>query len=149
IDNPDISIEELLEVVPGPDFPTGGVICGRQGIIDGYTTGRGKVILRARADIREEGSRTQIVISEVPFQVTRNRLSEEIGHLLKEDCIKGIAVFKDEPSQRQGEPVRLVVYLKRDVDPHLILNQLYEYTSMQKTVSIILLALVDGRPRTL
>jgi DNA gyrase subunit A len=149
IDNPDITVEELMEVVPGPDFPTGGVICGRQGIIDGYTTGRGKVILRARADIREEGSKTQIVITEVPFQVTRNRLAEEIGELVKEERIKGVSAVRDESSQRSGEPVRLVLDIKRDADPHLVLNQLYQYTSLQKTASIILLALVDGRPRTL
>ncbi|HXG13148.1 MAG TPA: DNA gyrase subunit A [Gemmataceae bacterium] len=149
IEDPDVTLEELMEIIPGPDYPTGGVICGRQGIIDGYTTGRGKVILRARADIREEGNRTQIVITEVPFQVTRNRLAEEIGNLVKEERIKGVAAVRDESSQRSGEPVRLVLDIKRDADPHLILNQLYQYTPLQKTASIILLALVDGRPRTL
>ena len=138
-----------MEKLPGPDFPTGGVICGRQGILDGYTTGRGKVTLRARADIREESGRTQIVISEVPYQVTRNGLHEKIGDLVREERIRGVADVKDESSARTGEPVRLVVYVKRDADPHLILNQLYQFSPLQKTVSIILLALVDGRPRTL
>jgi DNA gyrase subunit A len=149
IDNPDATLEELMEIIPGPDFPTGGIICGRQGIIDGYRTGRGKITLRARADIREEGTRTQIVISEVPFQVTRNALHEKIGELVKEERIKGVSDVKDESSARSGEPVRLVVYLKRDADPQLILNQLYQFSPLQRTVSIILLALVDARPRTL
>jgi DNA gyrase subunit A len=149
INNPDITIDELMQVLPGPDFPTGGVICGRQGILDGYHTGRGKVTLRARADIREEGSRTQIVISEVPFQVTRNGLAEKIGDLIKDERIKGVAAMRDESSARGGEPVRLVLDIKRDADPQLVLNQLYQFSPLQKTVSIILLALVDGRPRTL
>ncbi|HEV3263164.1 MAG TPA: DNA gyrase subunit A, partial [Gemmataceae bacterium] len=149
IDEPEVGIDQLMEIVPGPDFPTGGIICGRQGIVDGYHTGRGKVTLRARADIREEGSRSQIVISEVPFQQTRNRLAEAIGDLIKDERIKGISSVRDESSARGGEPVRLVVEVKRDADPHLILNQLYQFSPLQKTVSLILLALVDGRPRTL
>jgi DNA gyrase subunit A len=149
IDEPDVSLSELIEVIPGPDFPTGGIICGRQGIIDGYSTGRGKITLRARAEIREEDNKTQIIIREVPFQQTRNRLHEAIGDLVKEERVKGIADVRDESSARVGEPVRLVVYLKRGEDPQLILNQLYQFSPLQKTVSIIMLALVDGRPRTL
>jgi DNA gyrase subunit A len=149
IDEPDVSIEQLMTIVPGPDFPTGGIICGRQGIVDGYTTGRGKVTLRARADIREEGSRTQVIITEVPFQQTRNRLAEAIGELIKDERIKGVSAVRDESSARGGEPVRLVIDVKRDADPQLILNQLYQFSPLQKTLSIILLALVDGRPRTL
>jgi DNA gyrase subunit A len=149
IDDPDVGISELIELIPGPDFPTGGIILGRQGILDGYTTGRGKVTLRARADIREEDNRTQIIISEVPFQQTRNRLHEAIGELVRNERIKGVSDIRDESSARSGEPVRLVVYVKRDADPHLVLNQLYQFSPLQKTVSIILLALVDGRPRTL
>jgi DNA gyrase subunit A len=149
IEDPNVTIDQLMELIPGPDFPTGGIICGRQGIRDGYTTGRGKVSLRARADIREEGSRTQIVISEVPFQQTRNRLAEVIGELIKEERIKGVSTMRDESSARSGEPVRLVLDIKREADPQLVLNQLYQYSPLQKTVSIILLALVDGRPRTL
>src|SRR5262249_14639774 len=148
-DEPAATIEQLMEIIPGPDFPTGGIICGRQGILDGYRTGRGKVTLRARADIREEGSRAQIIITEVPYQQTRNRLAEQIGELAKEDRVHGIAGMRDESSARGGEPVRLVIDVKRDADPHLILNQLYQFSPLQKTVSIILLALVDGRPRTL
>jgi DNA gyrase subunit A len=149
IDSPEVTLEQIMDVVPGPDFPTGGIICGRQGILDGYRTGRGKITLRARADIREESGKTQIVISEVPYQQTRNRLHEAIGELVKEERIKGVADVKDESSARSGEPVRLVVYVKRDADPQLILNQLYQFSPLQKTVSIILLALVDGRPRVL
>ena len=149
IDNPDLSLSELMAIIPGPDFPTGGIICGRQGILDGYTTGRGKITLRARADIREEGKNPTIVITEVPYQQTRNRLAEAIGELVKNERITGISDIRDESSERKGEPVRLVVYLKRGVDPNLILNQLYQLSPLEKTASIILLALVDGQPRTL
>jgi DNA gyrase subunit A len=149
IDDPELSLGELMEIIPAPDFPTGGIIHGQQGLYEGYRTGRGRISLRARATIVTEGNRSQIVIHEVPYQQTRNRLHEAIGELVKDERIKGIADVKDESSARQGEPVRLVVYLKRDADPELILNQLYQFSPLQKTVSIILLALVDGRPRTL
>jgi DNA gyrase subunit A len=149
IEDPDATVEQLMELIPGPDFPTGGIIRGRQGILDGYRTGRGKITLRARAIIKEEGSKSQIIITEVPYQQTRERLAKSIGELIKEERIKGVSEIKDESSARTGEPVRLVVYLKRDAEPELVLNQLYEYSPLQKTVSIILLALVDGRPRTL
>jgi DNA gyrase subunit A len=155
IDNPEATLEQLMAErdgipgIQGPDFPTGGIICGRHGIFEGYRTGRGKVTLRARAVINEEGSRNQIIVTEVPFQQTRNRLAEAIGDLVKDERIKGISAIRDESSARGGEPVRLVIDLKRDADPQLVLNQLYEYSPLQRTVSIILLALVDGRPRTL
>ncbi|HTU19192.1 MAG TPA: DNA gyrase subunit A, partial [Gemmataceae bacterium] len=149
IDEPEATLPDLLEIIPGPDFPTGGIICGRQGILDGYATGRGKITLRARADIREENGQTQIIITEVPYQQTRNRLAAAIGEMVKDEKIKGIKDVRDESSARNGEPVRLVVYLKRDADPNLILNQLYQYSPLEKTVSIILLALVDGRPEVL
>jgi DNA gyrase subunit A len=149
IDNPDINLLELIEAIPGPDFPTGGIIRGRQGIIDGYIHGRGKVTLRARADIVEEGRTSQIIIREVPYQVTRNSLAEKIGELVKDERIKGIRSIRDESSARNGEPVRLVIDLKQDADANLVLNQLYEYSPLEGTVSIIMLALVYGRPRTL
>jgi DNA gyrase subunit A len=149
IDEPETTVEQLIELIPGPDFPTGGIICGRTGIYDGYRTGRGKVTLRARASINEEGNRTQIIIHEVPYQQTRNRLAAQIGELVKDERIKGISAMRDESSARSGEPVRLVIDLKRDADPEFVLNQLYQYSPLQKTVSIILLALVDARPRTL
>jgi DNA gyrase subunit A len=149
IDQPDVTIDELIELIPGPDFPTGGIICGRQGILDGYRTGRGKITLRARAEIKEEKNRSQIIIQEVPFQQTRNRLMEIMGELVKEERIKGISAIRDESSARLGEPVRIAIDIKRDADPELVLNQLYQFSPLQKTTSIILLALVDARPRTL
>ncbi len=156
IDRPEITLPELMERksdddcgIQGPDFPTGGIICGQQGIADGYLYGRGKITLRARAEVLDDESPAQIVITEVPFQQTRNRLAEAIGQLVKEERIKGISDIKDESSARGGEPVRLVVHVKRGHDPHLILNQLYQFSPLEKTVSIILLALVDGRPEVL
>lgn len=150
IDHPSATIDELIQHIPGPDFPTGGVICGRQGIFDGYRTGRGKVIIRARAKIDEEGSRSQIIISDIPYQQTRNRIMELIGEAIKNEKITGISgAPRDESSERKGEPVRIVCDIKRDADPHLVLNQLYQFTPLQETFSIILLALVDGRPKTL
>jgi DNA gyrase subunit A len=149
IDNSEVTVLDLMEELPGPDFPTGGIICGGQGILDAYTTGRGRVTLRARAEIREEGRNSQIVITEVPYQQTRNRLAEAIGELVKAERIKGVSEIRDESSQRNGEPVRIVLYLKRDADPNLILNQLYQYSPLEKTVSIILLALSDGKPKYL
>lgn len=147
IDHPDATLEDLMEHLPGPDFPTGGIICGRQGVLEGYRTGRGKLTLRARATIDED--KNQIIIREVPYQQTRERLQLNIAALIKDERIKGINDVKDESSARKGEPVRIVVYLKRDADPELVLNQLYQYSAMQKTVSIIMLALVDGQPRLL
>lgn len=149
IDEPDCTVDQLMEHIPGPDFPTGGIICGRQGILDGYRTGRGKVILRARAHIGEDRGREQIIITEVPYQQTRNRLHEAIGDLVKNERIKGVSDVNDFSSARMGDPVKLVIDLKRDGDPELVLNQLYQYSPLQKTVSLIMLALVDGRPRTL
>ena len=117
--------------------------------MDGYCTGRGKITLRARAEVVEDGATDQVIIREVPYQQTRNRLCEAIGDLVKDERIKNVREIRDESSERNGDPVRIVLYLKRDGDPHLILNQLYEFSPLQKTVSIIMLALVDGRPKTL
>ncbi len=110
---------ELIEIIPGPDFPTGGIIMGRQGIVDAYSSGRGKITLRARATVVEEGKGKSptIIITEVPFQVTRNALAEEIGELVKDERIRGISGIRDESSARNGEPVRLVVELKRGRRP--------------------------------
>jgi DNA gyrase subunit A len=151
IEDPDVSSLTLLQegIVKGPDFPTGGIICGQQGLVDGYCTGRGKITLRARAEVVEDGATDQVIIREVPYQQTRNRLCEAIGDLVKDERIKNVREIRDESSERNGDPVRIVLYLKRDGDPHLILNQLYEFSPLQKTVSIIMLALVDGRPQTL
>ncbi|MFO0847390.1 MAG: DNA gyrase subunit A [Gemmataceae bacterium] len=149
IDDPDTTLHELLEIVPGPDFPTGGIIMGRQGMIRGYLGERSRLTLRARADIVEEGKSSVIVIREVPYQVTRNKLAADIGELIKDERIKDISGIRDESSARNGEPVRLVIELKRNADPHLVLNQLYQYSPLQKTVSVGMLALVDGRPQFL
>jgi DNA gyrase subunit A len=151
IDEPEASLADLIEIIPGPDFPTGGVVMGRQGIIDAYSRGAGKITLRARAEVMEEvkGKSPSILIREVPFQVTRNAITEEIAEAVKAERIPDIAGVRDESSARNGEPVRLVIEVKRNKDPHLVLNQLYQYTKLQKTVSIIMLALVDGRPREL
>lgn len=147
IDDPEITVDKLIDHIPGPDFPTGGIICGREGIRDGYRTGRGKITLRARARIDED--KREIVIYEVPYQQTRNALHKAIGDLVKEERIKGVSEVQDESSARTAEPVRIVIYYKRDADPELILNQIYQFSSLQKTVSLIMLALVDNRPRTL
>ena len=151
IDEPDATLADLIEFIPGPDFPTGGQIMGRQGIIDAYKGGVGKLTLRARAHVMEEvkGKSPTILITEVPFQVTRNALAEEIRDLVKDERIAGISGIRDESSARNGEPVRLVIEVKRGADPHLILNQLYQFSKLQKTVSVIMLALAEGRPREL
>ena len=158
IDDPDTTLQDLLvapdggtPVIQGPDFPTGGTVMGRQGIFEAYRTGRGKLTLRARAEVIDEGRGKShgILITEVPFQVTRNALMAEIGELVKDERIKDITGARDESSARTGEPVRIVVELKRAADPHLVLNQLYQFSSLQKTVSLSMLALADGRPRWL
>ena len=148
IEEPEISIDQLLEIVQGPDFPTGGIICGRSGIRQGYHTGRSTVIVRARAKIEEfKKGRSRIVISEVPYQQFRDRVIERIAGLVNSDRIKGISSIRDESDLK--EPVRLIVEVKRDADPDVVLNQLYQFSPLQETISIILLALVDGKPRLL
>jgi len=148
IDNPDISIDELLEIIPGPDFPTGGIIMGRSGLRRAYHTGRGTVTLRARARIEPHGkNRHRIVVTEVPFQQARDRVEERIGELISEDRIKDISNGRNESDLK--EPVRLVYELKKGADPDVVLNQLYQFSPLQESFSIIFLALVDGKPRVL
>ncbi len=148
IDDPDVSIDELLEIIPGPDFPTGGIIMGRSGLRRAYHTGRGTAILRARARIEEHGkNRHRIVVTEVPFQQARDRVEERIGELIAEDRIKDISAGRNESDLK--EPVRLVYELKKGADPEVVLNQLYQFSPLQETFSIIFLALVDGKPRVL
>ena len=148
IDDPDVSIDELLEICPGPDFPTGGIICGRSGIRRGYHTGRSTITLRARARIEEFGkNRSRIVVTEIPFQQARDRVEERIAELVNEDRIKGISAIRNESDLK--EPVRLILELKRDADPEVVLNQLYQFSPLQDSFSIIFLALVDGKPRML
>jgi DNA gyrase subunit A len=147
IDEPEVSIDELMQIVPGPDFPTGGQICGRAGIRRGYLTGRGNVVIRARATIEEGKGRTRIVFKEIPYQATRDPVIKKIADLVNEKKIEGIHAVTDYSDL--AEPVHIVVELKKDGDPDVILAQLYEFSPLQDTFSIILLALVDGKPREL
>ncbi len=148
IDEPDISIDELLEIIQGPDFPTGGVICGRSGIRRGYHTGRSTVTVRGKAVIEEtKAGRSRIVITEIPYMQQRDRVEEKMAALVNDGRIAGISGIRNESDLK--EPVRLVVELKRDADAEVVLNQLYQFSPLQDTFSIILLALVDGRPRVL
>ncbi len=147
IDDPDVSVDELLEVIPGPDFPTGGVVCGRTGIRRGYHTGRGTLVVRARAQIEEEGRGHRIVVSEIPYQQARDRVEERIAALVHDGRIPEIRAIRNESDLK--EPVRLVLELKRDADPEIVLNQLYKFSPLQDTFSLIFLALVDGKPRIL
>ncbi|HCN20557.1 MAG: DNA gyrase subunit A [Planctomycetes bacterium GWA2_50_13] len=145
--NPRVSIDELLTIVKGPDFPTGGIICGSRGIVQGYKTGRGSVTVRARTHIEEmKGSRKQIVVTEIPYQLNRDKVIERIAELVKLDKITGISDIRNE-SDREGS--RLVMELKRGEDENVVLNQLYNLTQLQDNFSIIMIALVDGRPQTL
>jgi DNA gyrase subunit A len=143
---PSITIPELMKIVPGPDFPTGGRICGRQPIKDAYTTGRGILEVRAKCHV-ESGRRglQQIVVTELPFQVNKKTLTEKIAQLAKEDRISGIADIVDE----SADDVRLCVVVKRGEDPEIVLNQLYKFTQMRESFSVISIALVDGKPELL
>ena len=148
IDEDNVTDEELMTVIKGPDFPTGAIILGREGIKQAYTTGRGKIILRAEAEIEEmSGGKQRIIVSSLPYQVNKSKLIEYIADLVKEKRIEGISAIRDE-SDRQ-EKVRIVIELKRDANPQVVLNLLYKYTQMQDTFGIIMLALVDGEPKIL
>ncbi len=147
LDDPDIRIEGLMRHIPGPDFPTGATIFGRAGILEAYHTGKGRVVVRGRAEIEElDGGRQAIVIDELPFQVNKARLVEDIAELVKAKRIDGISALRDE-SDRTG--MRVVVELKRDAVGEIVLNQLYKHTLLQSTFGVILLAIVRGRPQTL
>lgn len=147
IDDPDASLPEIMEVIKGPDFPTGGVIMGYAGIRAAYATGRGRIIVRARAEVEEyQNGRFRIVISEIPYQVNKLNLVKSIIELSDEKRIDGIADVVDH-SSREG--MRVVIELKRDANPQVVLNQLYSYTQMQTTFGVIMLALVGGVPRVL
>jgi len=147
IDEPDASIEDLIQLVKGPDFPTGATILGKSSAKEAYRTGRGKVKVRAVSEIEETNKgRQQIIITEIPYQVNKATLQEKIADLVKEKRVEGIATIRDE-SNRHG--MRIVIELKRDANPQVILNRLYKHTQLQETFSMIMLALVDGRPRVL
>ena len=146
IDNRDITIDELREHIKGPDFPTGAHIMGKQGISDAYNTGRGKVVLRAVANIEEYHKKERIVITEIPYQVNKSNLIMKIAELVKDKRIEGISDLRDE-SDRKG--LRIVIELKRDANAQIVLNNLYKYSQMQVTFGIINLALVNGVPKVL
>ena len=148
IDNPDATLEEIMECIKGPDFPTAGIIMGRAGIRAAYATGRGKITLRARAEIveNEKTGRFSIVVTELPYQVNKARLIESIADLVKDKRIEGIADINDY-SNREG--MRMVIDLKRDANPQVVLNHLFQYTQLQISYGIIQLALVNGEPKTL
>ncbi len=148
IDNPDATLEELMEHIQGPDFPTGGVVMGRSGIRAAYGTGRGKVILRAKAHIEEhKNNRERIVVTEIPYMVNKARLIESIADLVKDKRVDQISDIRDESNNRNG--MKIVIELKRDANAQVVLNQLYSYTQMQETVGVIMLALVNGEPKVL
>ena len=142
IDNPDASLDELMECIKGPDFPTGGIIMGRSGIRAAYATGRGKITLRSRCEIEEEkNGRFRIVVTEIPYMVNKARLIEYIADLVKDKRIEGISDLRDE-SDREG--LRMVIELKREANPQIVLNQLYSLSQLQDTVGVIMLALENG-----
>ncbi len=148
LDNPNVTIDEIMNVLPGPDFPTGGTICGRTGIRRAYLTGRSTIVLRARCEIVEtKKGRSQIVVTEIPFQQTRDGVVEKIAALVKTDKIKGITSIRDVSDLK--EPVKLLIDLRSDADPNVVLNQLYQFSPLQDSFSMIFLALVDGKPREL
>ena len=147
IDHPDASLDDLMEYIKGPDFPTGGVILGRSGIPEAYHTGRGRIVVRAKSEIESMGGgRDRIIVSEIPYMVNKAKLVEKIAELVKEKRLEGISDVRDE-SDRNG--MRIVIELKRDVQAQVVLNYLYKHTQMQDTFGAIMLALVDGTPRTL
>ena len=147
IDNPELDTDELLSYIKGPDFPTAGIIMGLGGIRSAYTTGRGKIIMRARTEIEQmTHDRERIVVTELPYQVNKSRLIEKIAELVKDKRVDGISDIRDE-SDREG--MRVVIELKRDANASVILNQLYKFTQLQDTFSINMLALVDNQPKTL
>ena len=147
IDNPGIETKELMKYVSGPDFPTGGIICGREGIVEAYKTGRGRLIVHAKATTESlKNGKQQILITEIPYQVNKTNLIESIANLVQSKRIEGISDLRDE-SDKDG--MRIVIELKRDQEPQVILNQLYKHTQMQTTFGIIMLALVNNRPEVL
>ncbi|WP_066505236.1 DNA gyrase subunit A [Abyssisolibacter fermentans] len=147
IDNPDITIDELMNVVKGPDFPTGGIITGKRGIKDAYRTGRGKVVVRARTTIEAmPNNKNRIIVTEIPYQINKSKLLEKIAENVRDKRITGISDIRDE-SDREG--MRIVIELKREANPNVVLNNLFKQTQLQSTFSIIMLALVDNKPKVI
>jgi DNA gyrase subunit A len=146
IENPDATPLDLMEVIKGPDFPTAGLILGREGIKQAYTTGRGWALMRARTVIEEENGKSRIIVTELPYKVNKARLVEKIADLVRDKQIDGITDLRDE-SDRTG--MRIVIELRRDVNPNVVLNNLFKHTQLQSNYGIIMLALVDGEPKVL
>lgn len=146
MDNPECGIEEILQYIKGPDFPTGGIIMGYSGIRSAYYTGRGKITLRGKAEIVEEGNHSRIIVTEIPYMVNKSKLLETTGQLMREKRIEGISNLRDE-SDKDG--MRIVYELKRDVNAQVVLNKLYSFTQLQDTVGVIMIALVNGEPKQL
>ncbi|WP_346873852.1 DNA gyrase subunit A [Clostridium sp. UBA5988] len=146
IDNPDVTVSDFMSEIKGPDFPTGGIILGKSGIRSAYETGRGKVLVRSKAEIEEHKGRNRIIVTEIPYMVNKANLIESIANLVKEKKIDGISDLRDE-SDRDG--MRIVIELKRDANANVVLNRLYKHTKMQDTFGIIMLALVDNEPKVL
>ncbi|NLY29314.1 MAG: DNA gyrase subunit A [Firmicutes bacterium] len=147
IDNPDASIKDLQRVIKGPDFPTGGLILGREGIDEAYATGRGRIQMRARVQLEQmSNGKTRIVVTELPYMVNKANLIEKIAELVRDKRIDGITDLKDE-SDRDG--LRVTIEIRRDTNPHIVLNHLYKHTQLQDTFGVIMLALVDGQPKVL
>ena len=148
IDKPELTDDELIGIIKGPDFPTEGMIIGLEGIKEAYKTGRGKITVRAEAEIEEmSGNRQRIIVSSLPYQVNKARLIENISRLAREKRIEGISEMRDESDR--NDRVRIVMELKRDANPQVVLNQLYKNTQMQDTFGVIMLALVNGEPKIL
>ena len=148
IDDPQVTTDDLMEVLPGPDFPTGGTICGRFGTRQAYETGRGRILVRAKYEIEEQrDGRSQVIFTEIPYQLTKEVLLKKLADLVNGGRITGVADVVDESDRKQ--PVRVVVKVKKGEDPNVVLNQLFQYSPLQDSFSVIMLALVDGRPRTL
>ncbi len=147
IDKPDAELDDIMEFIKGPDFPTGATIMGRSGIRAAYATGRGKVVIRSEAEIEEHGNRQRIIVKSIPYMVNKARMIEGIAELVKDKRIEGISDIRDESSDRDG--MRIVIELKRDANGQVILNQLYKFSQMQESFGIILLAIVNGEPKTL
>jgi DNA gyrase subunit A len=146
IDNPDASIKDLCRFLKGPDFPTGGLICGREGILKAYKEGKGKLILRAQVTIEHQNHHSQIVITEIPYQLNKANLIESIANLINDKKIEGVSDLRDE-SDKGG--IRIVMELRKEAQPQIILNQLYKHTSLETTFGVIFLALVNRRPQIL
>ncbi len=148
IENPETTDEELMAIIKGPDFPTGAMILGKEGIKNAYTTGRGKIIVRAETEIEEmSGNRQRIIVSSLPYQVNKAKLIENIANLVKDKRVEGISEIRDESDRI--DKVRIVIELKRDARPQVVLNQLFKHTQMQDSFGVIMLALVDGQPKVL